>query len=995
MQGSAERPDILVEDAAGWPVAVEAEWPPAAGVEEEAQNRLYRRLSESGLFIETAIALIYPLELDGKSGQALRDAILVTEDLRYALYTHRENEAAERLPNSGWLRGNVRDLAMLLHRAAAPAGRVDALAKELETGVEQAADLFTKSNPYGNPGGAALAEIIGQADDDGGQTRRMAMTIIANALVFHSALAAAHFQINDLDRDIDGGGGALSERSVRPVDAFRESGHFSKTGLTDEWSLILERNYYPIFRAAREMIRTMSAAVAARILDRLWRTAEKLVTGGVTRSHDLTGILYQSMISDRKFLATFYTRPAAAAMLATISMPEPSIMAAGEHISDRAPLLIGDFACGTGTLLSAAYQRLSFEHELSGGDSGELHALMMRNGLVGLDVLNSAVHLTAAMLAGSHPRITFDGECLLTVPYGQQEDGSVEIGSLSLLSDQPQISLMGAAAETAGGRAPEEVRDLVARVEHDRFDLVIMNPPFTRSGGQESDRVGIGNAAFAAFGQSRSAQSAMQRKLATARGTSPIGTGNAGLAADFLDLALRKVSKGGTIAMVLPSTAVRGTTWRRARNLLRESCSDITVVTLAGSGSHDRSFSSDTGIAECLLIAKKGSGGGCEAKFVVLDPNSVRSTAVAALIGLEIARLRIGEITSLEAGPMGGTRLDLGDTFVGEALRCHLPVSGPWGFAGVADALLAQTAYQLEQGILWLPGMYSGVGIPYGIIRLGDIADRGPYHLDIDGDQTDGSPRGPFIITPIREGGAPTYPLLYEHDARRERQLTVPPDTLGRLKTISGGVPESVRLKARDIWATATRAHYNADLRFNSQSLIVAMTPQPAIGGTAWPSVVFQDRSHEFAFALWGNSTLGLLAHWWRANKSQSGRGRMSITGIPELPILDVADITPEQHAMAKQVFEELSSEKFLPFDQIDEDPARAELDRRLLVEVLGLPEELCEPGGAMELLRRKLAAEPQIHGGKKTRIIFEDLDEPDPKTGLMWRERTERRDDR
>ena len=209
VQGSAERPDILVEDAAGWPVAIEAEWPPAAGVEEEAQNRLYRRLSESGLFIETAIALIYPLELDDKSGQDLRDAILATEDLRYALYTHRENEAAERLPSSGWLRGNVRDLAMLLHRAAAPAGRVDALAEELERGVEQAADLFTKSNPYGESGGAALAEIIGQADDDGGQTRRMAMTIIANALVFHSALAAAHFQISDIDRDIDGGGGQV------------------------------------------------------------------------------------------------------------------------------------------------------------------------------------------------------------------------------------------------------------------------------------------------------------------------------------------------------------------------------------------------------------------------------------------------------------------------------------------------------------------------------------------------------------------------------------------------------------------------------------------------------------------------------------------------------------------------------------------------------------------------------------------------------------------
>ena len=36
--------------------------------------------------------------------------------------------------------------------------------------------------------------------------------------------------------------------------------------------------------------------------------------------------------------------------------------------------------------------------------------------------------------------------------------------------------------------------------------------------------------------------------------------------------------------------------------------------------------------------------------------------------------------------------------------------------------------------------------------------------------------------------------------------------------------------------------------------------------------------------------------------------------------------------------------ERGLPFDQIDEDPARAELDHRLLVDVLGLPETLCEP---------------------------------------------------
>ena len=149
------------------------------------------------------------------------------------------------------------------------------------------------------------------------------------------------------------------------------------------------------------------------------------------------------------------------------------------------------------------------------------------------------------------------------------------------------------------------------------------------------------------------------------------------------------------------------------------------------------------------------------------------------------------------------------------------------------------------------------------------------------------------------------------------------------------------------------------------------MTDRPCIGGEAWPSVIFEDREHEYAFALWSNSTLGLLLHWWVANKTQSGRGRTTVTGIPKIPTFDVRTLTDEQMASAKTAFEDLQERRFLPFDQIDEDPARDELDRRLLVDVLGLPETLCEADGPIDLLRRKLAREPQIHGGKQTRVVF------------------------
>ena len=74
---------------------------------------------------------------------------------------------------------------------------------------------------------------------------------------------------------------------------------------------------------------------------------------------------------------------------------------------------------------------------------------------------------------------------------------------------------------------------------------------------------------------------------------------------------------------------------------------------------------------------------------------------------------------------------------------------------------------------------------------------------------------------------------------------------------------------------TASRVHYNLDLQFNSQSTIVAFTESPSLGGRAWPTVLFSDEDDEYIFALWCNSTLGLVSHWWMSNKTQAGRGNV------------------------------------------------------------------------------------------------------------------------
>ena len=313
----------------------------------------------------------------------------------------------------------------------------------------------------------------------------------------------------------------------------------------------------------------------------------------------------------------------------------------------------------------------------------------------------------------------------------------------------------------------------------------------------------------------------------------------------------------------------------------------------------------------------------------------------------------------------------LGEQCEGYLLDCPLPDDGsPWPLAGIADFSLAQFAHLLGQGRL--PSRQAdGSAYQIPIARIDAIANVGPVHRLI-GSPTK-KPRGAFWIR-ARETAAPTWPVLWAHDAKRERRLLIKPDKEGQ--------PAKSIEEAARIWATATRAHYNSDLRFNSQSLVVAMTEQECIGGTAWPSVIFENPDHEYAFALWSNSTLGLLLHWWVANKTQSGRGRTTVTGIPRIPTLDTRALTAEQHERAREAFRRLRGARFLPFDQIDEDEARARLDRALLVDVLGLPAALCEEGGALALLREKLAAEPQIHGGKKRRVVFTETGERAVKRG-------------
>ena len=920
IEGSAQRPDILITEDGALPLIIEHEISPARRVEEEARERLGLRLRDSGREIQVVIALRSPSALTyGNAGAALRRRWLDCEELNYVMYRRLRGADVERWPAAGWLKGTLRSLALFIQQAMRPGEAIDALADILETRIEQAASAFNVAWPHDDArAGAMLAEQL-RLEDDGVQTRRMAMAILANALIFQQSLAP----------QLEG---------IEPPSRLYIDGQLTQEPVLRQWRAILEINYWPIFHVASEILAWMDQPrVAAAILDLLHQVNLQIERSDAARSHDLTGFVFQRLIADRKFLATFYTRPESAALLAALALPQqrPLAGAGWNDALTLTALQIGDFACGTGTLLSAVYNRLGALHELHGQDASVLHRDLLEQALVGCDVLPIATHLTLSMLASAYPEIRFDDCHMLVMPYGRQQtddDGqNYSLGALDLLAAQEAFPTWSTRPGAVGGSGESSAQPEGHMVEDSSFDLVIMNPPFTRSVTHEGAQAGVPVPPFAALGQDEDDQRLMGELLSEIA-SNTVYHGSAGLASAFFALADRKLRDEGTIALVLPQSFLAGSSWEETRNLVRNCYQDIIVVTTGGEKSGDKSFSADTGMGECLFVASKGKHPVGRARFVTLADrphNEMEGYKIAELVHDTLSS------RSLEGGPYGGTQIQVGLDIVGEFLDCPLPTSGPWQFGSNADFSVAQSAWQLSRGKLWLSSMPEADSFVIPIGDLGQLLVQLPvYHLDIrsPGKNKAGVPRGPFDIHKPPIHAVPTYPALWAHDADRERCMEVEIDSEAIVRTShSRDAQKAINGKAETIWATATRSHIATDFQYNSQALCVSMTRAVSIGGRAWPSVIFPKEKRETwepAFTVWSNSTLGILLYWWQANRQQSGRGVTTVTALPALPTLDLCALSDEQLAFAGRIFEDMKHRPMLPVNQIDEDPVRAELDQ-------------------------------------------------------------------
>ena len=917
------QPDILITDPGRAPIVVEAEYMPAAHVEAEAKDRLGLETAVDGREIEAVIALRYPDEIG--DAPDLPAALSVTR-LSYCVFT--ENGGASRFPESGWLDGSVEDLADMVRLVSVPQHAVDRATTTLQEGIDGAA-RFLDGLDRTRPGiTAAIASLLGMANVS--QTRRMACAIITNALVFHDQIAGMHAKIKSLAL-------ACGDDIENP-----------QGKVLAAWTAILNINYWPIFAIAKDILGHFDSADAARLLHRLRDTAQAVNATGVGNAHDLTGRIFQRLIADRKYLATFYTLPASAALLARLAVAKLEGVD-WSNAEDVGKLRVGDFACGTGALLSAVYEQITARHERAGGDGSKLHKVMMEEVLYGCDVMPSAIHITGSTLSGVEPTVGFINSRLYTMPYGRQQDGGVMIGSLELLQSSRVQTLFNISdpALRTGSAGEETAAQVSTEIPDFGYDLVIMNPPFTRATNHEGAHADITNPAFAAFDATRADQKAMgSRANKLAKNT--CYHGNAGIASAFAALAHKKLKLGGVLALVLPLSVASGSAWEGFRKMLARGYTDMTVLSIAANG-RDMSFSSDTGMAECMVVARRRNvdePSEDDLRFISLNR---RPQGFAHASSVAQNALASNQLRRIQDGPYGGTPLIVGEDLAGKMITApRLQEGANWGAVRLSDYSVAQTAFALSQSRLWLPGMASSLELE--VVILTNLGKLGFVHRDITGP----APRGPF--DKIAPSPTATYPALWNHNAKNETRMVCAPD-------VQLQVRPGLESKAAVVWATASRAHLNNEYTFGSQALAVAFTERETIGGTVWPNVIFSDHRFDYAFAVWGNSTLGLLSYWWHSGRQQSSKARMTVRSAESLPVLDLRRLTDEQLLTAEEIFEEFRDKELMPAYVADADPNRALLDRRVICDLLGFGEEIYV---AVRHLSAKWCAEPSVHGGKK-----------------------------
>lgn len=399
-----------------------------------------------------------------------------------------------------------------------------------------------------------------------------------------------------------------------------EAEELDKPGdLTAYFDRVLDDDYTPIFSIQ------VAEMYEQRHIELIRNAVKKIYLISPERfNQEVLGDIFHELIpfTLRKTVAAFYTQNVAARLLTDLSIDDES-------------MTVLDPACGSGTLLTAAYRSKA---ALTSNFTASTHKRFLGCEITGVDVMPFAAHLSTIHLALQNPQFDTD-----VVRIGAEDSTKLSPGdSIQPLSTLAPENLVQREVTDWGDDGESELAeaDLVERgaispkgmtnqpIDLDTVDLVIMNPPYTRQEGLS----GIGEAYKRGLERNRFRQ--YEQYI----------DGRMGFSSYFFFIADRFLDTGGKMAVVAPSNTLKKIVDKGVRDLLDRRYS-LDYVFLRDDDPH---FSESTQYREMLLIATKTDEDTPTVFGRLNDPGKINSKVLEGAAN----ELEAGDITS-------GTRFQL------------------------------------------------------------------------------------------------------------------------------------------------------------------------------------------------------------------------------------------------------------------------------------------------------------------------------------------------
>lgn len=912
--GQLHQVDVLV-NLDEYAVALEAEYAPQDGKADAAKRLTDPPLEWRGVPVDVAYAIAYPANIKDLPPPLAYEELFRTDNLRFKHLSRASGTW------SAPATGAVSKLADVLHDFWTQSDNgqdIYDVAELASVAINKAANFLERHH-----------KESGEKDSDPAATKAL---VWLNALLFQVLL---HQSLNpDLLPPPHTG-------KRIPLPNPDEGGDH----LSAQWKEILTINWWPIFHVARESLNATAPLATKRALDVLKTAATEIAETGVIRRHDVAGRIFHRLLDTRKFLATNYTTIPAAIILSALAFDRRHSTWKDMDFTSKQPLeqlKIVDPACGSGTLLMAAFQEIIKHIHIQNErrPDSDLTKCVLENSLYGFDVVPAAIHLAASTLLMAETSQLVSDLNLWRMQHGVF-DGLPRLGSLDMLHTS---STSGNAARL--GLFNDFETDAIAisgkgeEAKTDVFfprncDLVIANPPYTRAGGPGDEKNTDWNPIFGSL-INKKEQEQMKNALNRTLQNTPAGV-YSGLGSAFLVLAHHNIRGGGRIAFVLPSVLTTGSSWKPIREMLLANYQIDWVIT-----SHDprtrsakaglpgrmyASFSESTNMAEVLLVATKEKPlPSHKVRFVNLKTNPL-STIDALAVARALLEMPEGavDLSTSGASSWGQVHTVYQQTLTDE----------PWVETSFVQSDLIDMVHQVEGDI--------------PLSALGGDWMFGPYEMQIKNKN-----QGLFLIDknpdPLRSG----YAALWHHKANEITQLSVSPNA--HLTPRHDKSPS----EQQKMLAKSSKLHFARELRSNTQRLAAVLTDQPLLGVRSW--ITLKPKSPKEGaletICLWFNSTLGLLMRLTHANRPYPGRSLITHTTIPSLKALDVSSLTKKQCNQGKKSFQQIQEKTLQPFHQMNVDKTRQEIDA-VLCHILGLdPEDIAK-------IRNMLVREPLVNAGK------------------------------